>query len=126
MNLSRGGTFGVEMRFGLDYAEQPRAVDEVPKALRGAIRAALARSDVADRVRDVVVELERAGDSSLVYWLFVTMDSRAAKSWLRVRRLVQHACVEAATERGWTIPFPHLSIVAKGPVGALAEPRRAA
>ena len=125
-NLSRGGTFGVEMRFGIDYAEQERATDEVPKVLRGAIRAALERSDVAERVRDVVVELERAGDSSLVYWLFVTMDSRAAKSWLRVRRLVQHACVEACTERGWTIPFPHLAVVAKTPVPVATEVRRAA
>ena len=125
-NLSRGGTFGVEARFGIDYAEQAEAVDGVPKALRGAIRDALAGSDVAGRVRDVVVELERAGESSLVYWTFVTMDAGAAKSWLRIRRLVQHACVQACTERGWTIPFPHLSIVAKAPVAVVPEARRAA
>ena len=125
-NLSRGGTFGVEMRFGIDYAEQARATDEVPKVLRTAVREALERSDVAARVKDVVVELDRAGDSSLVYWLFVTMDARAAKSWLRIRRLVQHACVEACTERGWTIPFPHLSVVAKEPLAAVATLPKAA
>ena len=125
-NLSRGDTFGVEMRFGIDYAEQRDATDGVPRALRGAIRDALAGSDVADRVKDVVVELERAGDSSLVYWTFVTMDSRAAKSWLRIRRLIQHACVEACTERGWTIPFPHLSIVAKEAAAVVPEARKAA
>ena len=125
-NLSRGATFGVEMRFGLDYAEQARATGEVPKVLRTAVRDALGRSDVAERVKDVVVELDRAGDSSLVYWLFVTMDSRAAKSWLRIRRLIQHACVEACTAEGWTIPFPHLSIVPKEPLAVVRETRRAA
>ena len=37
--------------------------------------------------------------------------ARAAKSYWRVQRLVQAACVQACTGRGWTIPFPHLSVV---------------
>lgn len=112
-NLTRHGSFGVECDFGIDYDQQSLAVDDVPKTLNAAIRDALAHSDIAGLVKDVTVELEAAGDSSLEYWMFVTMDSRAAKSYRRIERLMQSACVAACTREGWRIPFPHLSVVPK-------------
>jgi len=125
-NLTRSGTFGVTGEFRVDYRHQAQAIDEVPRVLRDAVRESLAHSDLAGFVRDVLVEPKTAGDSSLDYWIFVTMDSRAAKSHMRLGRLLQGACIEACTREGWTIPFPHLSLVttANGEpaTGASAEP----
>ncbi len=112
-NLTRHGSFGVECSFDIDYDQQAQAVDDVPQALSAAMRDALEHSELAASVMDVAVELEVAGDSAIEYWLFVTMDSRAAKSYRRIERLMQSACVSACTRNGWTIPFPHLSLVQK-------------
>ena len=109
-NLTRSGTFGVSGEFRVDYRHQPAAIEEVPRVLREAVRGALAHSDIAGFVRDVLVEPKAAGDSSLDYWVFVTMDSRAAKSFMRIERMIQGACIEACTREGWTIPFPQLSL----------------
>ena len=110
-NLTRGGSFGVRGEFRVDYRLQHEASGRVPRVLREAIRRALAESDLAPFVRDVLVEPRAAGDSSLDYWLFATLDSRAAKSYERIERLLQGACIEACTREGWTIPFPQLSLV---------------
>jgi len=124
VNLSRGGSFGVGARFGIDYDQQGEACDEVPQALRRAVREALGTSDLAEFVKDVEVELEQAGDSSIDFWIFVTMASRAAKSYWRLQRLMQNACVQTCTARGWSIPFPHLSLVQKTPVETLPSADR--
>lgn len=112
-NLSRTGSFGVERKFRIDYEQQPLAVADVPDKLMQAIKHALQHSDVAEWVNDVDVELESASESSLDYWCFVTMDSRAAKSFRHIERLIHRACVSACTLEGWRIPFPHLSIVSR-------------
>ncbi len=112
-NLTRGGTFGVVSTFGIDYEHQTISMTTVPGVFRDAIRQTLSNSDLTDFVKDVRVELKEAGGSSIDYWLFVTMDSRAAKSYLRIQRAVQSACVSACTQQAWTIPFPHLSVVQK-------------
>lgn len=112
-NLSRGGTFGVKSCFGVDYAHQDISLTRVPKILRDAIRDSLAHSDLNDFIRDVRVELTQAGSSSIDYWLFVTCDSRAAKSYYRIGRMIQSACIEACTRESLGIPFPHVSVVQK-------------
>ena len=112
-NLTRGGTFGVNMNFGIDYRHQSISSDTVPHTLRKSIRDALNSSDLADYIREVQVELLEAGSSSLDYWIFVTMDSRAAKSYQRIQRITQGACVQTCSHEQWEIPFPHVSIVQK-------------
>lgn len=113
INLSRGDSFGVVESFGVDYQLQAISLTQVPKVLREAIRNSLEHSDLASFVKDVRVELKQAGSSSIDYWLFVTMDTRAAKSYLRIQRMVQSACVHACTTESWDIPYPHLSLVQK-------------
>lgn len=115
VNLTRNGSFGVECSFGVDYDQQSIATQELPKTLTRAVREALGKSDLAEFVKDVEVELKAAGDSSIDFWLFATMHSRAAKSFRRIERLMQAACVDTCTREGWNIPFPHLSVVAKHP-----------
>ncbi|MFK7852523.1 MAG: hypothetical protein AB8B79_00360 [Granulosicoccus sp.] len=112
-NLSRGGSFGVINKFGVGYELKEKSHDAVPKALRDRVRQALQSSDLSDFVKDVLVEFSEVSPSSLDYWIFVTMDSKAAKSYLHIQRLVQSACVEICTEEQWPIPYPHLSVVRK-------------
>lgn len=112
-NLTRGGSFGVTSSFGIDYDMQSISTDEVPKVLRSCIREALGSSDLADFVKDLEVEVAEAGSSSLKYWLFATLDSRAAKSYFRIGRIMQIACIDACSENRWVIPFPHLAVVQK-------------
>ena len=113
VNLSRGGEFSVTSTFGIDYLYQTISIDLVPKTFRKAIREALANSDLEPFVKDVLVELKQAGESSIDYWLFVTMQGKAARSYQRIQRLIQTACIRACTEQDWAIPYPHLSLVQK-------------
>lgn len=116
VNLTRGGTFGVTGVFGIDYEHQDISLSRVPKILRDAIRQALEQTDLHSFVKDVRVELSEANASSIDYWLFVTCDSRAAKSYLRIKRTMQSACIEACTRESLSIPFPHMSIVQRSAV----------
>ncbi|MFK7992831.1 MAG: hypothetical protein AB8B87_01755 [Granulosicoccus sp.] len=113
INLSRGQSFGVVTTFGVDYQQQNESLSTVPKVLRDAIRKALTDSDLESFIKDVRVELKAAGESSIDYWLLVTMDTRAAKSYQRIQRMTQSACVQACTEQSWNIPYPHVSLVKK-------------
>ena len=110
VNLSRGDSFGVRGSFGVDYRYQDICLTRVPKILRDAIRDILEASDLVDFIKDVRVELKEAGTSSIGYLLHVTMDSKAAKSYLRVHRMMQSACIAASAEQRWDIPYPAISL----------------
>ncbi|MFK7859445.1 MAG: hypothetical protein AB8B64_11500 [Granulosicoccus sp.] len=113
VNLSRGQSFGVVTTFGVDYQYQDLSMSTVPKVLRDAIRESLTNSDLEPFIKDIRVELKAAGDSSIDYWLHVAMDSKAAKSYQRIQRMTQSACIQACTEQSWNIPYPHISLVQK-------------
>jgi len=112
-NLSRLGTFGVTSSFGVDYNHQHISTNEIPAHLKDAVTAAINASDLAEALQEVRVELAQAANSSINYWIFVTMHSRVAFSYFRVERIIQSACIEACGRRGWTIPFPHIALVNK-------------
>ncbi len=112
-NLTRSGSFGVSISFGIDYEHQSISLDEVPRLLRLNIHKNLMQTDLSEKVQNVEVELEAAGESSLRYWVFVTMHSSAAKSYQRLQRIIHTACIQTCTNQQWTIPFPHLSLVQK-------------
>lgn len=113
VNLSRGPSFGVVSQFSVDYTYQDISQNTVPKVLRDALRGALTNSDLEPFIKDIRVELKAAGSSSIDYWLHVTMDTKAAKSYLRIQRMIQSACVTASTDNAWVIPYPHVSLVQK-------------
>lgn len=110
-NLSRGPTFGVTSSFGVDYRHQDISLTQVPKLLRDAVRGFLSETDLSEFIKDVRVELKLANDSSIDYWIFVTCDSRAAKSYRKIERTIQSACIDACTRASLNIPFPHLAVV---------------
>ena len=112
-NLTRLGTFGVTGSFGVDYNHQDISVTEIPRQLREGVKQALEASNLGEHLQDVRVELDQAGGSSIDYWIFITMDSAAARSYYRVHRIIQSACIETCGRKGWSIPFPHMSVVQK-------------
>ena len=112
-NLTRPGTFGVTGSFGVDYAHQLISATDIPQSLNEGICAAINASNLGEALEDVRVELAEAGDSSLNYWIFVTMDSSAAFSYFRVERLIQSACIQICSDKAWSIPFPHVALVRK-------------
>lgn len=114
-NLSRLGTFGVTGSFGVDYNHAEISVTQIPAKLREGITTAFEASNLGEHLKDVTVELAQAGSSSIDYWIFITMDSAAARSYFRVHRIIQSACIETCGREGWSIPFPHLSVVQKQP-----------
>ncbi len=114
-NLTRHGTYGVTSNFGLDYNHQKISATEIPNSLREGIARAFENSNLSKAVKDIAVELEQAGSSSIDYWIFVTMDSSSARSYFRAHRIIQAACIETCSREGWSIPFPHMSLVKKQP-----------
>lgn len=112
-NLTRLGTFGVTENFGVDYNHQTISTSEIPQKLRDGVQQAFSSSNLAGALKEVRVELAQAGSSSIDYWIFVTMDSVAARSYFRIHRVIQSACIETCGQQGWSIPFPHMSVVQK-------------
>jgi len=109
-NLSRGGSFGINTVFGIDYRHQDISLSDVPSRFQHAIKLALNKTEQADAVKEVLVEFKSAGSSSLDFWIYVTLDSSAAKAFAKLNRLIQQTCVAICTDENWGIPFPHLTI----------------
>ena len=109
-NLSRGGSFGISTVFGIDYRHQNISLDEVPTRFQQAIETALHNTEQASAVTEVLVEFTSASSSSLDFWIYVTLESSAAKDYAKLNRLIQQTCVAVCTDEQWGIPFPHMTI----------------
>jgi len=109
-NLSSGETFAVTSTFGIGYSHQQDSLDLIPLKLQQAIKAALSETEIGIYTDSVSVELQEAGSSSLDYWLSVKMQSGAAGSYQKIKRLIQQVCVNTCTQERWDIPFPQLTL----------------
>ncbi len=109
-NITRGEKFAITSTFGVGYSHQSISNDNIPDALQQSVAAALAKTDFAEHVISVAVELKEAGASSLDYWVCVTMSSDAVRSYFKINRIVQQTCVATCTKENWDIPFPQLTI----------------
>ena len=110
INLSRDETFGVSVTFGFDYALQAISLTEIPQALEAEVRRVLEGAGYKKHLKSLLVELATANSSSLDFLLFATFNSKVASDFYKVQRLLQQACISVSNERGWTIPFPQLTI----------------
>jgi len=107
-NLSRGKTFGIATTFGLDYSIQNESLGEVPKVLKSVVQEALTGIGQEKAAREVMVELNEAGASSLDYMIYATFPSENASDYYRFGRTIRQACVQACNENGWSIPYPQM------------------
>jgi hypothetical protein len=110
INLSRDQTFGVSVTFGFDYSLQAISLSEIPQTLEQEISKALDNAGYKKHVDKMIVELANANTSSLDFLVFLTMSSKVASDYFKLHRLIQQTCVAVANAKGWTIPFPQLTI----------------
>jgi len=109
-NLTRGEHFSVVGVFGIGYKHQAISNSQIPSRIQQAVQTALLKSEKAEYVENVAVELKEAGASSLDYWVCVTMKSEAARSYNRILRAIQQTCVDTCSSEGWDIPFPQITV----------------
>jgi hypothetical protein len=108
-NLTREG-FGIACSFGIDYQHQAICLDTVPQRFREGIVNRFERAGLKKDIRDILVEFDSAGSSSLDYRIYLTLDGRAASAFFKIQRLVQQACVEVCNREGWVIPFTQITV----------------
>lgn len=110
INLSRDETFGVSVTFGLDYELQAISLTEIPAALEAEVNKVLTDAGYTKQLKSLLVELSAANSSSLDFIVFATLSSKVAKDYYKLQRLLQQACVAVSNDKGWTIPFPQLTV----------------
>ena len=110
INLSRDETFGVSVTFGFDYSLQSISLSEIPQTLSREIQKTLDDAGYRKNVSNLIVELANANTSSLDFLIFATMSSNVASDYFKLHRLIQQTCVAVANDKGWTIPFPQLTV----------------
>ena len=110
VNLSRDKTFGVSITFGFDYTLQAISLTEIPEALEHEVNATLVSAGYKKELQFLLVELSEANASSLDFLVFASFKSQVASDYYRLLRLLQQACVAVSNDKGWTIPFPQLTV----------------
>ncbi len=108
-NLSREG-FGIALVFGIDYAHQAIALDQVPASFKSSLEQAFADAGFGEDLKSLLVEFKEAGTNSLDYVIYVTLDGRSASSYFAIGRLIQQTCVEVCNREGWGIPFTQITL----------------
>ena len=110
INLSREDTFGVTVTFGFDYALQSISLTEIPEALKLEVTQQLNNAGYKKHSVALLVELSEANTSSLDFLVFATFSSKVASDFYKLHRLIQQSCVAVSNNKGWTIPFPQLTV----------------
>lgn len=107
-NLSSGFTAGTV--FGVDYKHQALATREIPEAFREAAAQAVQGAGLGELLTSLTVEFKTAGASSLDIGVWAGFTGEAAPRLRFIERLLQRACVETCTARGWEIPFTQITV----------------
>jgi hypothetical protein len=108
-NLSQEG-FGISCTFGVDYQHQAICLEIIPDRFKEAIIARFGLAGLRDDIKDIMVEFNAAGASSLDYRIYMVLSGHAADTFFRAQRLVQQACVETCNREGWVIPFTQITV----------------
>jgi len=112
MNLSRSNTYGIAVNFGLDYSLQDISLSTIPDVLKESVNARLEAAGyrIGKDITNVLVEFAAASDSSIDFLIYTTVSSARASDYFAIERQVQQACVAAANQNEWQIPFPQLTL----------------
>lgn len=106
--LSNG--YRISLTFGVDYRHQQYVTDVICGALvediqNGLVESLCTKSQVTTRV-----EFQSAAESSLELYLCCDFTGELAPLYERLKRAIATLAVESCNRRGWTIPFPQLTV----------------
>jgi hypothetical protein len=102
--------FRIESTFGIDYKHQAEGTNIIPDTLKKDLIKKIAEHGFGESLKRLVVEFALADSSSLNLIVLADFDGKVAGEYPVLKRLVQKIAVESATENGWNIPFPQLSL----------------
>lgn len=108
LNLSRN--FRIKEYFGIGYDNQADATGRIPKQLEDFMLGKIEAEGLQEELLSLRVEFNSAGASSLDLVVIADFKGSAGPIYNRLRRAIQRWCVDACTQYGWDIPFPHLTI----------------
>lgn len=109
VNLAK--SFRVRGTFGIDYAHQAIATNEVADIFKAKLAAGLVDLlEDREHLNSVNVEFSLAGASSLDYAIMADFKGEAAPRYEKLKRGIQRICVEVCNEQGWGIPFTQVTI----------------
>lgn len=103
-------SFRLLSRFGIDYAHQSIATEQVPQWFAAAVRAGLPAVLEGHEPLMVRVLFAEAGASSLDFEVAVDVPGAAAPLEKKIRYAIQRALVDCCTEHQLGIPFPQLTV----------------
>ena len=107
-NVSSG--FRSTIEFGIDYAHQSIAADEVPGIMREHVDREIRKIVDPDKLLGIYVTLFRAGSSSLDYEIEVDVAPGTGHLYEPIEHALARIAVECCSENRWTIPFPQLTL----------------
>ena len=112
LNLSVN--FRLKVPFGVAYELQSEVTGAIPERLETYIREQIETEGYADDLLNLRVEFAEAGASSLDLVVIADFKGSQAPLYNRLKRAIQRWCVDAATQYGWDIPFPQLTVHKSG------------
>jgi len=108
LNMSK--SFRVKETFGISYKHQKESTTDIVQKLKFIINKRAVDEGYEEHIQSINVEFESAAESSLNLVVIADFKGEVADISNRLRRSIQRWCVDAATENGWEIPFPQLTV----------------
>ena len=108
LNLSTG--IMILDTIGISYRHQKESTDQIIRMLETYILKRIEEEGYKKGLKDLSVQFEHAGNSSLDIKIVAYFDGDMAPLYFRLNRAIGRWCVDACTEYGWEIPFPQLTI----------------
>jgi small-conductance mechanosensitive channel len=102
--------FRIKETIGISYALQTESTTSIPETLHRWVQARIEQEGYGDKLLNLRVEFEQAGDSSLDLVVIADFKGELGDLYNRLRRAIQRWCVDACTEYGWVIPFPQMTL----------------
>lgn len=108
-NLSVNG-YAVEVIFGVDYSHQAFLFSDIIPNFKEKIKTEILSKYEKELVKDVIVDFQQAGASSLDVRFFMLCDGKLASEKPNIERKAQSLFVESCNEKDYIIPFNQLQV----------------
>jgi len=114
-NLSTDG-FGMFVTLGLDYRYQAGITTTIRDQVEAFIRQGIESHPFGEHLKNVIVEFNEAGASSLDIAIIGVFSGGAAADYFGVKRLLNRLAVDVCNAHNWVIPFNQVSVHMETPV----------